>query len=114
LDEIGVQLDTSEVLPTIVPIAEQWEGEAAVAIELPGLPKNALQLTLSGDELIVRVGTYPRHSLLPEGRRGITRIKDRRASERPLRRHAPAHLAHQPGQSSPEHDAGVLEGPLRA
>jgi arsenite-transporting ATPase len=82
LDEIGVQLDTSEVLPTIVPIAEQWEGEVAVAIELPGLPKNALQLTLSGDELIVRVGTYRRHILLPEGLRGITSIKATRESER--------------------------------
>jgi len=52
------------------PIAETWQGEAAVAIELPGLPKNGLQLTLSGDELIVRIGAYRRHILLPERLRG--------------------------------------------
>jgi arsenite/tail-anchored protein-transporting ATPase len=53
-----------------VPIAEAWQGAPAIAIELPGLPKNALQLTLSGDELIVRIGAYRRHILLPEGLRG--------------------------------------------
>jgi hypothetical protein len=52
------------------PIAETWQGQPAVAIELPGLPKNALQLTLSGDELIVRIGAYRRHMLLPERLRG--------------------------------------------
>ncbi|HEY3229062.1 MAG TPA: ArsA-related P-loop ATPase, partial [Roseiflexaceae bacterium] len=38
------------------PILEEYEGAPAVVIELPGMPKNALQITLSGDELIVRVG----------------------------------------------------------
>ncbi|HEU5101579.1 MAG TPA: ArsA-related P-loop ATPase [Roseiflexaceae bacterium] len=54
----------------LVPIAETWQGEPAIAIELPGLPKNALQLALSGDELIVRIGAYRRHLLLPERLRG--------------------------------------------
>jgi arsenite/tail-anchored protein-transporting ATPase len=56
--------------PAVVPITETWQGAPAVAIELPGLPKNALQLTLSGDELIIRIGSYRRHILLPEALRG--------------------------------------------
>ncbi len=41
-----------------------------VAIDLPGLHREALGLTISGDELIVRVGPYRRHILMPEGLRG--------------------------------------------
>jgi anion-transporting ArsA/GET3 family ATPase len=52
------------------PIAEVHGGEPAVAVELPGMPKGALRLTLSGDELIMQVGPYRRHILLPEGLRG--------------------------------------------
>ncbi len=69
LGALGAQLDIG-TRPAVVPIAETWQGAPAVAIELPGLPKNALQLTLSGDELIIRIGTYRRHILLPEGLRG--------------------------------------------
>jgi arsenite-transporting ATPase len=69
LSTLGAQLDIGTP-PTIVPIAETWQGAPAVAIELPGLPKNALQLTLSGDELIIRIGAYRRHILLPEALRG--------------------------------------------
>ena len=47
----------------------------AVALDLPGLPREQLGLTLSGDELIVRVGPYRRHLLLPEGLRGVSAIK---------------------------------------
>jgi arsenite/tail-anchored protein-transporting ATPase len=69
LGTLGAQLDIGAP-PTIVPITETWQGAPAVAIELPGLPKNALQLTLSGDELIIRIGSYRRHILLPEVLRG--------------------------------------------
>jgi anion-transporting ArsA/GET3 family ATPase len=58
--------------PASAPIAEELAGAPAIAIELPGMPKNALQITLSGDELIVRVGPYRRHILLPEGLRGAS------------------------------------------
>ncbi len=69
LSALGAQLDIGAP-PTVVPIAATWQGAPAVAIELPGLPKNALQLTLSGDELIIRIGSYRRHILLPEALRG--------------------------------------------
>jgi anion-transporting ArsA/GET3 family ATPase len=49
--------------------------DPAVALDLPGLPREALGLTLSGDELIVRAGPFRRHLLLPEGLRGATAIK---------------------------------------
>jgi arsenite/tail-anchored protein-transporting ATPase len=58
--------------PASAPIVEELEGAPALAIELPGMPKNALQITLSGDELIVRIGPYRRHILLPEGLRGAS------------------------------------------
>lgn len=51
------------------------------AIDLPGLPREALGLTLSGDELIVRAGPYRRHLLLPEGLRGISAIKATRQGD---------------------------------
>lgn len=49
--------------------------EPMVAIDLPGLPREALGLTMSGDELIVRAGPFRRHLLLPEGLRGVSAIK---------------------------------------
>jgi anion-transporting ArsA/GET3 family ATPase len=69
LGRLGAQLDIGAPA-AVVSIAETWQGAPAVAIELPGLPMNALQLTLSGDELIIRIGTYRRHILLPEALRG--------------------------------------------
>jgi anion-transporting ArsA/GET3 family ATPase len=82
LGAIGAQLDIGAARPAAAPIAEEWAGAPAVAIELPGLPHNSLQLTLSGDELIVRIGAYRRHILLPEGLRGVTNIKASREGER--------------------------------
>jgi arsenite-transporting ATPase len=73
LRAIGAQLLAAGELLDLAapaPIAEAYAGEPAVAIELPGMPKNALRLTLSGDELIMQVGPYRRHILLPEGLRG--------------------------------------------
>jgi len=52
-----------------------------VAIDLPGLRRDALGLTLSGDELIVRAGPYRRHILLPEGLRGGTAIRAARQGD---------------------------------
>ena len=43
--------------------------DPSVSISLPGLPAEALGLTLSGDEMIVRVGPYRRHILLPDSLR---------------------------------------------
>ncbi len=57
------------------PISYARNGEPAVAIELPGLQRDSLSLTLSGDELIVRVGPYRRHLLLPDGLRGVSGIR---------------------------------------
>ncbi len=81
LERIGAQLAPAESARFEAPIATEWAGVPAVAIELPGLPRHALQLTLSGDELIVRVGDYRRHILLPESLRGISNIKATREGE---------------------------------
>ena len=64
-----------------VPPIELLDGPA-LSFRLPGLPRGALHLTLSGDELIVRVGPYRRHVLLPEQLRGITSIKATRDGDR--------------------------------
>lgn len=55
--------------------------EPSVAIRLPGVPRQALSLTLSGDELVIRIGGYRRHLLLPESMRGKTNVKARREGE---------------------------------
>jgi anion-transporting ArsA/GET3 family ATPase len=76
----GMALQT-ELQATVPPIAFQHGGEPAVAIELPGLPRGAVQLTLSGDELIVQIGPYRRHVLLPDGLRGTPSIKATREGD---------------------------------
>jgi anion-transporting ArsA/GET3 family ATPase len=83
LREIGGQLAAgqgSAALDAPAPIAEQHEGEPAIAVELPGMPKGALRIMLSGDELILQVGPYRRHLLLPEALRGSS-IKATREGE---------------------------------
>jgi arsenite/tail-anchored protein-transporting ATPase len=65
-----------------VPVADSFEGQPALVLALPGLPREALGLTLSGDELIVRVGPYRRHVLLPTKLRGISAIRATRDGER--------------------------------
>jgi anion-transporting ArsA/GET3 family ATPase len=83
LEAIGEQIDHAGEAPLDgPPIAESWEGAPALAIELPGMPQGALGLTLSGDELIIRVGQYRRHILLPEGLRGTSAIRATREGER--------------------------------
>jgi anion-transporting ArsA/GET3 family ATPase len=57
------------------PVRTAGPPEPQVAIDLPGLPREALGLTMSGDELIVRAGPYRRHLLLPDGLRGVTAIR---------------------------------------
>jgi hypothetical protein len=57
-------------LPAAVVFAETRDGEPAIVADLAGMPKGALRITLSGDELIVQIGPYRRHILLPEGLRG--------------------------------------------
>jgi anion-transporting ArsA/GET3 family ATPase len=52
-----------------------------VAIDLPGLRRESLGLTVSGDELIVRAGPYRRHILMPEGLRGGTAIRAARQGD---------------------------------
>jgi hypothetical protein len=81
LEQVGAQLGALTETPTSGPIAAEWGGAPALAIELPGLPKQALQLTLSGDELIVRVGGFRRHILLPERLRRVSDIKATREGE---------------------------------
>jgi anion-transporting ArsA/GET3 family ATPase len=75
LRELGRSLGDLFALPFAPPISESYKGEPALAVELSGLPQGALQLTLSGDELIIRLGPYRRNVLLPEQLRGITTIR---------------------------------------
>ena len=81
LVRVGAQLGALTGAPAASPITAEWGDAPALAIELPGLPKQALQLTLSGDELIVRVGGFRRHILLPERLRGVSDIKATREGE---------------------------------
>ena len=74
LRALGQKLQAKSQAP-VPPIAFQHGGKPAVAIEVPGLPRGAVQLTLSGDELIVQIGPYRRHVLLPDGLRGAASIK---------------------------------------
>jgi anion-transporting ArsA/GET3 family ATPase len=62
-------------------IRDQYQGSPALVIDLPGLPKGALGLTLSGDELIIRIGSYRRHLLLPNSLRGTTAIRATREGD---------------------------------
>jgi anion-transporting ArsA/GET3 family ATPase len=52
-----------------------------VAIKLPGLPRDELNLTISYDELVVRAGPYRRHILLPKPLRNANNIKAARKGE---------------------------------
>ena len=53
----------------------------AFALNMPGLPRGQLKLTLSGDELIVAAGPFRRHLLLPEALRGTRAIKATREGD---------------------------------
>lgn len=53
----------------------------SLAIHVPGVQREALHLTLSGDELIVRIGPYRRHVLLPDTLRGKGNIRASRDGE---------------------------------
>ncbi len=67
--------------PPATPIRLIGLPDPQVALDLPGLPRELLGLTLSGDELIIRAGPYRRHLLMPEGLRGITAIRASRQGE---------------------------------
>ena len=82
LRPVAAAFDLAAIVPQAQsPIADTYNGTPALVIALPGLPKGALALTLSGDELVVRVGHYRRHVLLPDGLRGITSIRAIRDGE---------------------------------
>ncbi len=67
--------------PPPPPVLLNGPPDPSVSLNLPGLPRELLGLTLSGDELIIRAGPYRRHLLLPEGLRGTTSIKASREGE---------------------------------
>jgi anion-transporting ArsA/GET3 family ATPase len=81
LSAIGDTIARAPGRATGSPIVLQHNGEAAVALDLPGMPKGVLQLAINGDELIVRIGPYRRHLLLPENLRGITAIRATREGD---------------------------------
>jgi anion-transporting ArsA/GET3 family ATPase len=64
------------------PIEHGGGAQPFVAISLPGIQREALHLTISGDELIVRAGPYRRHLLLPDSLRGKGNIRASREGER--------------------------------
>lgn len=63
------------------PFADQYEGSPAIALDLPGMPTSAVKLTLAGDEMLVRVGSYRRNILLPDRLRGISAIRATRLGD---------------------------------
>jgi anion-transporting ArsA/GET3 family ATPase len=65
-----------------LPIEQNIGDDPFIAIDLPGLRREALGLTLSGDELIVRAGPYRRHLLMPETLRGTSNIRANREGDR--------------------------------
>lgn len=86
LNMLGASLYNGS-LPTedyaVMPPIERGGGATPfIAINLPGLQREALGLTISGDELIVRAGPYRRHVLLHEPMRGIGPIKATREGDR--------------------------------
>lgn len=64
------------------PIEHQLGDQPCLSIRLPGVRRETLGLTISGDELIVRVGPYRRHILLPAALRGTANIRASREGER--------------------------------
>lgn len=67
--------------PQINPVTREYEGAPALALDLPGMPISALQLTHSGDEMVIRVGPYRRHLLLPDGLRAATGYRATRVGD---------------------------------
>ncbi len=63
------------------PIVVSGAPDPSIAINLPGLHREELGLTLSGDELIVRAGPYRRHLLMPDALRGAGNIKATRQGD---------------------------------
>ncbi|NJK80237.1 MAG: ArsA family ATPase [Chloroflexaceae bacterium] len=74
-------LDTFDVAP---PITYSETDTPTLSLNLPGLPREQLNLTLSGDELIIRVGPYRRHILMPEKLRATGNIRASREGTRLL------------------------------
>jgi hypothetical protein len=72
--------ELAEVTPPI--IYQDSSDDPFISIDLPGIPREALGLTLSGDELIVRAGPYRRHLLLPPRLRGAQNIRASREGSR--------------------------------
>jgi anion-transporting ArsA/GET3 family ATPase len=68
--------------PVTPPVERRESPDAMLAISLPGAPREALGLTISGDELIVRVGPYRRHLLLPASMRGQGNVRAAREGEK--------------------------------
>lgn len=75
----------SSLLPTAgieSPITIGTAANPFLALQLPGLVRNTLSLTLSEDELIVQVGPYRRHILMPDSMRGKGNIKATREGDK--------------------------------
>jgi anion-transporting ArsA/GET3 family ATPase len=70
--------------PVSPPITHGDAKNPLLSIDLPGIQREALSLTISGDELIVQVGPYRRHVLLPDSLRGKNAIKASRDGNRLL------------------------------
>jgi anion-transporting ArsA/GET3 family ATPase len=81
-EALYVQRPLAEHYGVSAPISVGSASDPFISISLPGLPNDALGLTLSSDEIIVRVGPYRRHILLPDSMRGMTNIRAARSGDR--------------------------------
>jgi anion-transporting ArsA/GET3 family ATPase len=81
-EQLYAQAAPTQLFSAAAPLAVQ--PGPTLSLRLPLLTKGSLRLTVSGDEIIVRVGAYRRHLLLPEGLRGATAIKATRSGDEVL------------------------------
>lgn len=77
----GRAMGDAGAIRTRLPIGADHRGNPALTFELPGLPQGAIGLTLSGDDLIVRIGPYRRIVALPPPLRGTRAIRATREGD---------------------------------
>lgn len=69
--DLGQDLMLSPV-PQPSPITTGPADDPSLRLRLPGVARDDLSISVSGDELVVSLGPYRRHLLLPPGLRGVS------------------------------------------
>lgn len=74
--------EPNETFGVVRPVEYGNGDDPFIAMQLPGLPREAMNLTLGYDELVVQIRHYRRHLLLPKSLRGTTSIRASREQDR--------------------------------